>query len=323
MSIPFALAWNSHVGAEHPRQSASTSTIHSVNQSLRRRRVRDPVISAFVTFLHCTTRALRANTMQRIFSVCLCTLALFLLGHAHTIEYPTFVSVPGGTFFMGQSTTPLPPSLGKAAIAFPLGDFDERPYHNVTVSSFWMSATEVTNVQFDLFAPDHAQYRGRYNFSAADDDAVLFVGHEDATSYCAWLTATLSDGRTYRLPTEAEWEWAARGSDSSTRYSYFWTGDTVPDSMQNDNTANAGMPKPGVGRPTRVQRFAANGYGLYDTIGNVEEWVSDWYGPYPESDQVDPRGPGLGAMRVTRGGMYAVCMDGNRSAVIHPFNPMC
>ena len=212
-----------------------------------------------------------------------------------------FVDIPAGKFLMGYSKLPLPQKMSSAAFEFPNGDFDEHPWHSVSVSAFRISATEITNAQYELFDPSHKQLRGKYNFSPDDDDAVLWVSHSEATAYCAWLTQHTSDSWTYRLPTEAEWEHVARGN-STTNASYFWTGDTVPESMQNNQKAS-GMPQDGV--PTKVARFPPNGFGVYDTLGNVEEWVSDWHGAYPADHTVDPTGPATGFARVTRGGSHS------------------
>ncbi len=208
---------------------------------------------------------------------------------------PTVVDIPGGTYLMGYSQTPLPDALALGGV-FPHGDADERPFHNVTVKRFAMGTHEVTNAQYERFDPEHARARGRLGFSAGDDDPVLFVSWHNATAYAAWLRA--QTGKAYRLPTEAEWEWAARGNNSKTFDHYFWTGDTVPKKMQNNQINVRDLPPNGV--ELTVGRFAPNGYGLYDTIGNVEEWCSDWHTPYPG-------GPDLagGHARVTRGGSHS------------------
>lgn len=191
-----------------------------------------------------------------------------------------------------------------------------------------MSTTEVTNAMYEAFDPQHSTYRGRLNFSSGDNEAAVWVSWYNATAYAAWLRA--QTGIAWRLPTEAEWEFAARGNDSSTRYSYFWTGDTVPNEMQK-NQKDAGLP------PVHhdaidltVGKTAANGFGLHDTIGNVEEWVHDWWdwydGPPPSttgpksSTAADPTGPVNGTFRVTRGGSHSTLLyylrTANRAAAL-------
>ena len=220
-------------------------------------------------------------------------------------KIPALVNVPGGTFTMGYSKTPLPSDLGGV---FPNGDADEQPYHQVTVGAFRMGATEVTNAQYEQYDPAHKALRGKLGFSTGDNDAVVFVTYEDAVNYTLWLTRTTSTP--FRLPTEAEWEYAARGNSSTAR-DYFWTGNSVPPTMQN-NQKKTGIPDKGL--PLGVARFAPNSYGLFDTIGNVEEWCADWHGPYSSSAQTDPKGAATGVFRVTRGGSHSTSLYYLRTA---------
>ena len=243
---------------------------------------------------------------------------------------PPVVKIPAGSFNMGFSNTPLPPHLSPAAKLFPNGDADEQPYHQVSVSEFMMGKYEVTNVQFEQYMPSHRAVRNRLNFSKNDDDAVLWVSWHDAVGYCEWLTETYNRNIPvgtarlhFRLPTEAEWEYAARGNSSSTKYELFWTGNSVPTEMLNHNDENAGLPKPGEFTPTQVGRFKPNSFGLYDTLGNVEEWTNDLYAPYTAGGpQTDPQGPSVGLtnLRVSRGGSHGTELyylrTSNRAAAI-------
>ena len=105
------------------------------------------------------------------------------------------VEIPAGSFYMG--------GLGIGQ------DYDEAPVHKVTISKpFKMAITEVTNAQYEQFRPEHKQLRGKYGFSTEDDEAVVFVSYDDAMAFCEWLSK--KEGKTYRLPTEAEWEYACR-----------------------------------------------------------------------------------------------------------------
>ena len=132
-------------------------------------------------------------------------------------------------------------------------------------ASFRMSATEITNAQYEAFDPSHKAYRGYKGFSKADDEAVIMVSWEEADAYCAWLSR--KTGRTFRLPTEAEWEYACRAG-SSTKYN---TGDTFPEDQWKvqENTRDK------VPVSLQVAQFAPNAWGLYDMHGNVEEWCLD------------------------------------------------
>ena len=132
-------------------------------------------------------------------------------------------------------------------------------------ASFRMSPTEITNAQYEAFDPSHKAYRGYKGFSKADDEAVIMVSWEEADAYCAWLSR--KTGRTFRLPTEAEWEYACRAG-SSTKYN---TGDTFPEDQWKvqENTRDK------VPVSLQVAQFAPNAWGLYDMHGNVEEWCLD------------------------------------------------
>ena len=131
---------------------------------------------------------------------------------------------------------------------------------------FRMSTTEITNAQYEAFDPSHKAYRGYKGFSKADDEAVIMVSWEEADAYCAWLSR--KTGRTFRLPTEAEWEYACRAG-STTKYN---TGDTFPEDQWKvqENTRDK------VPVSLQVAQFAPNAWGLYDMHGNVEEWCQDW-----------------------------------------------
>ena len=106
----------------------------------------------------------------------------------------TLVPIAPGSFLMGQAEG---------------GDFDERPVHKVTLTRpFLMAAAEVTNAQYEQFDPQHKALRGKLGFSKGDDEAVVFVSWHDAAKFCQWLSQ--KEGKPYRLPTEAEWEYACR-----------------------------------------------------------------------------------------------------------------
>ena len=218
---------------------------------------------------------------------------------------PKTARIPAGSFVMGYSKKPLPASLlqeGSDLSTFTDGDADESPSRTVTLDSFELGVTEVTNSEYEQFDPSHRSLRGRGGFSKLDNEAVVFVSYENATRYAAWLAQ--KTGKPYRLPTEAEWEYAARGSDPSTNSSYFWTGNSLPSAMAKamnvgpGGLSAGGLPSAATAVSLAVGRFAPNSFGLHDVLGNVEEWCADWHGPYTASPTKNPTGSTTGTFRV-------------------------
>jgi len=200
------------------------------------------------------------------------------------------------------------------------GDYDERPTHKVTISKpFYMGTTEVTNDQFEQFDRLHLHLRGKKAFSIDHDEAVVFVSWHEAKAFCDWLSQ--KEGLAYRLPTEAEWEYACRAG-TTTHYS---TGDTLPQVFIK-NPDNSWYPNPVRGRgskevvPLHVGKTPPNPWGLYDMHGNVEEWCHDWYGSYDKASQFDPVGRVDGDFKVTRGGSHGTfpyyLRSANRSGTV-------
>ena len=209
---------------------------------------------------------------------CLCCYAVTVQGQTSLVQ---LVDIPAGQFYMG--------GIGQGE------NFDEAPVHRVTISRpFRMSATEITNAQFEAFRPEHRAWRGKQGLSTADDEAVVYVSYHDAVAFCEWLSQR--EGRSYRLPTEAEWEYACR---AGTTYPYY-TGDGLPGNMQK----NQRIARDYAAVSLQVGQTTPNAFGLYDMHGNVEEWCLDWYGPYTAADQTDPSGRATGEYRVTRGGSH-------------------
>lgn len=135
----------------------------------------------------------------------------------------------------------------------------------VDFPSFRMGATEITNAQYEAFDPAHKALRGYEGFSSADDEAVVMVSWDDATAYCEWLSR--HTGRSFRLPTEAECEYACRAGTTTT----YNTGDTFPESQWKVQK-NTRFKEP---VSLQVAQFEPNAWGLYDMHGNVEEWCQD------------------------------------------------
>ena len=190
-------------------------------------------------------------------------------------------------------------------------NYDEAPVHRVDIThSFKMATTEVTNIQFEQFRPEHKKLRGKDGLCIGDNEAVTNVSWYDAMNYCQWLSERT--GRNFRLPTEAEWEYACR---AGTTFPFF-TGDGLPGSMHK-NQQKARTLKP---VDLTVGTTPANAFGLHDMHGNVEEWCLDWYAHYSASNAADPVTTSGGLYRVTRGGSHNTpenyLRSANRSAMI-------
>lgn len=212
------------------------------------------------------------------------------------------VRIHPGTFTMEVSGEAIPEAVALAPWRAG-GDFDERPTHRVHISKeFYMGAFEVTNAEYEQFDPGHRSLRGRDVISKEDQEAVVFVSWNEANHFCQWLSKR--EGQPYRLPTEAEWEFAARAGTTT----HFSTGDTLPDAFQKNGSKDIWPPivyPPANPVSIVVGQTPPNPWGLYDMHGNVEEWVHDWYGPYKPDEQIDPVGPVIGDFRVTRGGSHS------------------
>ncbi|MEO5345634.1 MAG: SUMF1/EgtB/PvdO family nonheme iron enzyme [Magnetococcus sp. YQC-9] len=216
-----------------------------------------------------------------------------------------FVEIPGGCFKMGSEEH----------------DPDEKPVHELCVKSFWMSRTEVTNGQFHRFDAKHNS--GEYDGHALNGDLqpVVNVTWEQARQFAGWMSGR--GGVNFRLPTEAEWEYAARAGSTT---AFPW-GDNPGEGCRHANVGDAiakkAWPKwnvfpcaDGYAETAPVGMFLPNGFGLFDMIGNVWEWVADWYSPsyYASSPKDDPKGPQQGFFRTARGGSWAVWPDYARTA---------
>jgi sulfatase modifying factor 1 len=223
---------------------------------------------------------------------------------------PDLARIPAGDFLMGAGD----------------GEDDERPVHRVFVSEFFIGRFAVTIDEYarfirstgypapavralplvtiaeheELFREMAAPYvwNGGQPPAGQATHPVVLVRYDDAVAYCAWLADAID--RRVRLPTEAEWERAARGGVDGQRYPW---GDDVEPSRCN-YLADPSVKRQRGTRPTGT--YAPNAYGLCDIIGNAWEWVSDWYGGdyYGLGDVRDPRGPTSGTMRIVRGGSW-------------------
>ncbi len=214
-------------------------------------------------------------------------------------SFMPMVDIPAGSFCMGGDGW--------------WSNMDETPVHTVELTSpMRMGVTPVTNAQFEAFCPEHRALRGIDGVSNADDDAVVNVTYQQALDFCDWLGKKY--GGEFRLPTEAEWEYACRAG-TYTRYN---TGNTLPKEYQRNQRTTRNYP---ASVNMRVGQTPPNAFGLTDMHGLVEEWCMDWYAPYTSEDQVNPAGPATGEFRVTRGGSHSTPVNylqsSNRMAM-HP-----
>jgi len=244
------------------------------------------------------------------------------------------VSIKGGTFEMGDQ--------------FGDGEADEKPVHTVTLSDYHLSETEVTVGQFRRFV-DNMGYRttaekdsGAYvwagkkwekkkdanwknpYFEQSDNHPVTCVSWVDAVEFCKWLSH--KSGRKVRLPTEAEWEYAARNGGKKVKFPW---GNTFDASKLNYADVNTSLSwsdasgNDGYKNTAPVGSFAPNELGLYDMAGNVWEWCADWYGKdyYRTSPEQNPKGPDSGSFRLLRGGGWYINTTDCRASYRNRYNP--
>ena len=209
------------------------------------------------------------------------------------------VLVESGTFQMGSEE----------------GLAHESPVHTVTLSDYYIGRYEVTVAEYMAFVkatgkhhPEWLAPNSRYNINTGFDDQykrmgdaltgpnhpIVGISWHDAQAYCAWLSE--QDGIIYRLPTEAEWEFAARGGNASAGFIHSGSNELEEVAWVK---SNADM------HPHPVGQKKANELGLHDMTGNVWEWCNDLYDNYSASDQVNPTGPTSGGVIVFRGGGFS------------------
>ncbi len=190
------------------------------------------------------------------------------------------IKVEGSTFSMGATS-----EQGSDA------DDDEKPVHSVTLSDYYIGETEVTQELWEaVMGSNHSRFKGN------NQRPVENVSWNDCQKFIKKLNRLI--GKEFRLPTEAEWEYAARGGKYSKDYVYKYSGSNYADEVawywQNS------------GRMTHsVKTKEANKLGLYDMSGNVYEWCNDRYGDYQSNSQTNPTGPSEGERRVLRGGSWS------------------
>jgi formylglycine-generating enzyme required for sulfatase activity len=208
-----------------------------------------------------------------------------------------FVAIPGGEYLMGSDT----------------GQEDERPIHRVRVDPFAMAVQPVTRFEYEAFLREtgHNQPRDWQDSAFAGDNLpVVGVSWYDAIAYCAWRA---KHGSAERLPTEAEWERAARGGVEGAVFPW---GDEVPSWIPEGGRGPLAAPWP-------VTLGAPNAFGLLGIAANVHEWCADWHSAdyYASSPAANPAGPTSGRRRASRGGSWRHAVTISRSAARSRIDP--
>lgn len=210
-----------------------------------------------------------------------------LSNRTFTVNGVTFVmvGVTGGTFKMGNDN----------------GDGDEKPVHSVALSSYYIGKTEVTQALWTAVMGNNPSYHKGNNLPVEQ------VSWDDCLEFIKKLNELTNEN--FRLPTEAEWEFAARGGIKSRSYIYSGSNKIEDVAWYYSNCDHETHP---------VATKAPNELGIYDMSGNVWEWCYDWYAYYPDSVQINPTGPTLGSYRIARGGSWNY--DEQSSGTTYRFN---
>ncbi|MES2453897.1 MAG: SUMF1/EgtB/PvdO family nonheme iron enzyme [Bacteroidota bacterium] len=204
---------------------------------------------------------------------------MFLIARtAEAQEYPEMIKVDGGTFTLGDTEG--------------VGGSYSRPAHAVTLKTFMIAKTETTIEQYQLFCnATGKEIPQEVSVAPAKlKNPITYVTWQDALDYCIWLSK--KTGKPHRLPTEAEWEYAAKGGKKSKGFQFSGSDNLGDVAWHSKNTEYYMMP---------VAQKLPNELGLHDMTGNAFEWCSDWYAPYTAEAQNNPKGPATGTQRILRG----------------------
>ena len=236
--------------------------------------------------------------LTKCIALALCCCALVGFGKKFRLVEVEWIFVEGNSYHMGDK--------------FEDGKFFEKPVHEVKLSDFHISKYEITFAQYEAYCDATGKSKPDDNGWGRGNRPVINVSWEDANAFCEWMTEKTGDS--IRLPSEAEWEYAAREGGKGIR---FGNGENVADPSKinflSSMKCKKGYSLPGVSRykTTPVGSFVPNALGLHDMSGNVREWCSDWFNVhyYGKCPMNDPKGPSWGTQRVNRGGSYASVSD--------------
>jgi len=203
--------------------------------------------------------------------------------------------VEGGAFVMGATSD-----------QYDEHTISDKPAHTVVLSPFYMAETEVTNELWHIIMPERRIVEGWMD----PKQPITYITWDDAQLFLQRLDSLT--GMPFRLPTEAEWEFAARGGNKSKGFRF--AGSDIADQVA-WYTTNAGFKK------HQVAKMQPNELGLYDMTGNVSEWCQDWFAPYYYGTEPDPKGPETGEKRIVRGGSYDNCADNIHLSCRQYFSP--
>jgi formylglycine-generating enzyme required for sulfatase activity len=216
--------------------------------------------------------------MTRLFGI----LTFFLIININAQDYPDLIKVDGGTFLMGNDSSRVKD--------------DQKPVHEVTLKDFYIGKTEVTVAQYRLYCNETGvKMPNKPSWGWEDNHPIVNVNWQDAMNYCKWLSEKL--GIVITLPTEAEWEFAAKGGNQSEGFKYSGSFGAGVVGWFRDNTD---------GGPEEVATKKPNELGIYDMTGNAYEWCLDYYDRnyYAKSPVENPMNNRTSRFRVLRGGCW-------------------
>jgi formylglycine-generating enzyme len=228
---------------------------------------------------------------NKLFIIYLIFTLLYSQSNLFSQKLPEMVLVKGGTFKMGSNS----------------GESDEKPIHTVTLSDFYIGKYEVTVEQYKVYCaesgkklpPDpkpewYEEHKNAVKWVWKDNYPIVNIDWNEAMDYCTWLSK--KTGQKYTLPTEAQWEYAARGGNKSENFKYSGSESINKVAWYDETTMEKG--------PRQVGTLKPNELGIYDMSGNAWEWCSDFFGKYSADPQKDPQGPGKSPFKVIRGGSW-------------------